>query len=163
SPGGIGGGGADLAEPPDLTPLEPADMSATADDMAVPADLAVPGPLPFIVDDTFAASGYEGGGGGTITDDTTCPSRGGDGRGHCHHIKWTPGTNSWGGVVWQYPANNWGGVPGFAVPAGYGQVRFWAWGASGGESVSFLVGLGAGGPDKFQQRLDVTLGAQPRL
>ncbi len=156
---------ADLAQPPmapaDLSVVTTAaDLSAASDDLAAPQ-----GPSPLVVDDSFAASGFEGGGdvAGTITDDQTCPMRGGDGRGHCHHLQWTPGTNSWGGVLWQYPANNWGGAPGFAIPAGYGQVRFRAWGMAGGEQVSFLVGLGAGGPDKFQQRLDVTLAAQPTL
>jgi hypothetical protein len=145
----------DLATP-DVT----ADLSAASDDLAAPQ-----GPSPFVVDDTFAASGFEGGGdvAGTITDDQICAMRGGDGRGHCHHLSWTPGTNSWGGVVWQYPANNWGSAPGFAIPTGYGQVRFRAWGNAGAEKVSFLVGLGAGGPDKFQQRIDVTLAAQPTL
>ncbi|MDB4969349.1 MAG: hypothetical protein JWN44_5038 [Myxococcales bacterium] len=159
------GPGADLAETPataaDLsTPPPPADLAATADDLAAPQ-----GPTPFVVDDTFAASGHEGGGDvpGTVTDDETCAARAGGGRGRCHHISWTPGTNSWGGVVWQYPVDNWGADPGFAVPAGYGQVRFWAWGKDGGEQVSFLVGLGVGGPDKFQQRLDVKLTAQPKL
>jgi hypothetical protein len=154
---------------PDLPPGMPLDLSvptAANDLSAASDDLAVAqGPSPLVVDDHFAASGFEGGGdaAGTITDDQSCPMRAGDGRGHCHHLSWTPGTNSWGGVVWQYPANNWGGMPGFAMPAGCGQVRFRAWGQTGGEKVSFLVGLGAGGPDKFQQRLDVTLGAQPAL
>ncbi|HEX6837615.1 MAG TPA: hypothetical protein VF334_13635 [Polyangia bacterium] len=135
-----------------------ADLSVAADDLAVP-----PGPPPLVVDDNFAASGFEGGGdvAGTITDDQTCPMRAGGGHGHCHHIEWAPGTNSWGGVVWQYPANNWGGAPGFAVPQGYAQVRFRAWGKTGGEKVSFVAGLGAGGVDQFQSRLDVALGAQP--
>ena len=159
---------ADLAAGADLAAAVPAadlsmgpvaaDLGAAADDLAAPS-----GPSPFVVDDTFAASGYEGGGdvAGTITDDQTCPMRAGGGRGHCHHIAWTPGTNSWGGVVWQYPANNWGGAPGFAIPDGYAQVRFRAWGQAGGEKVSFLAGLGAGGADQFQSRLDVALTAQP--
>jgi hypothetical protein len=160
----------DLAQPDlSLVPATPADLSAmvaAADLSASSDDLAAPqGPSPFVVDDSFAASGFEGGGdvAGTITDDQSCPMRGGDGRGHCHHLQWNPGTNSWGGVLWQYPADNWGAAPGFAMPSGYGQVRFRAWGQTGGEKVSFLVGLGAGGPDKFQGRIDVTLGAQPAL
>jgi hypothetical protein len=174
-------------EPRDLghmAPPPPPDMSAgiaPQDDMAkgtitppspdlsaeISSDMAAPqqGPTPLVVDDSFAASGYEGGGNpqGTITDDQSCPMRRGDGRGKCHHVQWTPGTSSWGGVVWQSPAGNWGSAPGLAIPGGYAQVRFWAWGKSGGEAVSFLTGLGAGGPDKFQQRLDVTLTAQPKL
>lgn len=156
---------ADLATP--VTPAAdlsmatttPADLSAAAEDLA----MVPPGPAPFVVDDSFAASGYEGGGdvAGTITDDQTCPMRAGGGNGHCHHIAWTPGTNSWGGVVWQYPANNWGSAPGFAIPAGYAEVRFRAWGQNGGESVSFLAGMGASASDGFQARLDVTLAAQP--
>ncbi|MGZ3426080.1 MAG: hypothetical protein ACXVCV_05485 [Polyangia bacterium] len=120
----------DQAQPPgapaDLSvPTAANDLSAASDDLA-----AAQGPSPFVVDDRFAASGFEGGGdvAGTITADQSCPLRAGDGRGHCHHLSWTPGTNSWGGVIWQYPANNWGGMPGFAMPAGYGQVRFRAWG-----------------------------------
>lgn len=158
------GAEADLAAPP-VTPadlaLPPAhDLAAAADDLAAPA-----GPTPLVVDDNWVASGFEGGGSpaGSITDDQTCAARGGAGRGHCHHLRWTPGTSSWGGVVWQYPENNWGSQAGQAVPGGFAQVRFFAWGAHGGEKVSFLVGLGAGGPDKFQQRLDVTLAAQPTL
>ena len=161
---------ADLAAGDLLPQPTPADLSTAtaADDLSAAAadDLAAPqGPSPFIVDDTFAASGFEGGGdvAGTISDDQTCALRGGDGRGHCHHVQWTPGTNSWGGVVWQYPANNWGAMPGFAIPGGYAQVRFRAWGKTGGESVTFTVGIGAGGPDKFQQKVDVTLAAQPTL
>src|SRR5256885_10464038 len=56
----------------DLATLALTDMSASIEDMALPADLAMPlpsGPKPFIVDDKFVAGGYEGGGGGTITDD----------------------------------------------------------------------------------------------
>ncbi len=151
----------DLAAPADLSmatgPIA-ADLSVAADDLAVP-----PGPPLFVVDDTFAASGYEGGGdvAGTITADQACPMRAGGGHGHCHHIDWTPGPHSWGGVVWQYPADNWGSAPGFAIPDGYAQVRFRAWGKAGGEKVSFLAGLGATGVDKFQSRLDVALAAQP--
>ena len=159
-----------LAASDQAAPATPSDLSATAggaDLSAATGDLAAPqqGPTPLIVDGTFAASGFEGGGdvAGTITDDQTCPMRGGDGRGVCHHVAWTPGTNSWGGVLWQYPSGNWGTMPGFAIPAGYGQVRFRAWGKTGGESVSFLVGLGADGPDKFQGRLDVTLAAVPTV
>jgi len=138
----------------------PADLSASSEDLAAPQ-----GPSPLVVDDRYAASGFEGGGdvAGTIHADESCPMRASDGRGHCHHVDWTPGTNSWGGVVWQYPANNWGSSPGLPIPAGYAQVRFRAWGASGGEKVSFLAGLGVGGPDKFQGRLDVTLAAMPTL
>jgi hypothetical protein len=146
------------AAPADLSMEPAADLSVAADDLAVP-----PGPEPFVVDDSFANSGFEGGGdvAGTVTDDQTCPMRAGGGHGHCHHIQWTPGTNSWGGLLWQYPANNWGSAPGFAIPDGYSQVRFRAWGKTGGEKVSFVVGLGATASDGFQSRLDVTLAAQP--
>jgi hypothetical protein len=147
--------------PADLSSMAAPDLCAASDDMAAPQ-----GPSPFVVDDTYAASGFEGGGApaGTITDDhQTCPMRGGAGRGHCHHIEWTAGMSSWGGVVWQYPGGNWGSDPGYAMASGYGQVRFWAWGKHGGESVSFLVGLGGTARDKFQQKIDVTLSAQPTL
>jgi hypothetical protein len=144
-----------------MLPQPPRDLSIGAG-----ADLAAPqGPLPLVVDNSFAASGYEGGGtpAGTITDDQSCPLRAGEGRGHCHHVQWTPGTSSWGGVVWQAPANNWGMTTGLAMASGFAQVRFFAWGKSGGEAVSFLSGLGAATPDQFQHKMDVTLGTQPRL
>src|SRR5438105_1507190 len=131
---------ADLAEPDlspamapaDLSPAIESDLSAGSEDMA-----AHQGPDPFVVDESFAASGFEGGGdvAGTVADDQICPMRAGAARGHCHHLSWTPGSNSWGGLVWQYPANNWGSMTGFAIPAGYGQVRFRAWGKTGGEKV----------------------------
>jgi len=160
---------------PDLAPPTPTNdmamMVQTPSDLAVPVtpvvDMAAPqeGPKPFIVDDNFANSGVEGGGSpqGTISDDVNCPMRGGAGRGKCHHVQWTPGTSSWGGTVWQSPANNWGTATGFAIPSGYAQVRFWAWGKSGGEKLTFLTGLGADTSDKFKQSMDVTLGTQPKL
>ena len=47
----------------------------------------------------------------------------------------------WGGVVWQSPANDWGKRPGGYDLTGAKRLTFWARGASGGEKVSFKLGL----------------------
>ena len=67
----------------------------------------------------------------------------------------------WGGVYWQYPENNWGTQPGFAIPQGATGVSFYAWGAAGGESVEFIVGMGDA--DGFEKKLGpVALGTEPQ-
>lgn len=49
--------------------------------------------------------------------------------------------DNWGGVVWQDAANDWGDHPGGWDLTGASRLTFWARGASGGESVTFLFGL----------------------
>jgi len=49
--------------------------------------------------------------------------------------------DDWGGVLWQSPANDWDGErPGGLNLTGAKQLEFWARGADGGETVSFVVG-----------------------
>jgi hypothetical protein len=55
-------------------------------------------------------------------------------------------TGAYGGVFWQYGANNWGTAPGMKVAAGATKVNFKAWGAVGGEAVTFSAGGIAGQP-----------------
>jgi len=114
------------------------------------------------VDDHFTASGYFAGPDfptdpvpmpniAGITE-TSCETRPDNPNGHagvCH--KWSfqaqkLGTDgsAWAGVFWQTPANNWGAAPGVNVAPGATKVRFRAWGAVGGEEVTFSVG-GIGG------------------
>ena len=167
--------GADLAvagNTADMSNVAPgADMSAAASsDMAVGSgDMAAPmqGPPAFIVDKTYVASGYYSEPGGKIVDDATCPTRGGAGRGTCHHITYTPAaaTGGYAGILWQYPANNWGGAgapAGFALPAGYTQVQFWAWGKDGGEVLHFSALDSLGNGDKRTTN-NITLTTTPTL
>ena len=175
---GCGGGhksgtGADMSEGADLAIVSNTPDMSVVLDMTTPDDLAAPnqGPAPFIVDGTYAASGYYSDSGATLTDNPNCPTRGGAGRGACHHVTYKPaGATGYAGILWQYPANNWPSTdmqtPGFAIPAGYTQVQFYAWGAVGGEKLSFFAGDGVqpsvqGTPPTSE--LDLTLTATPTL
>jgi exo-beta-1,3-glucanase (GH17 family) len=51
------------------------------------------------------------------------------------------GTNSWGGVYWQYPENNWGDDPDGGLDLSWAnKLTFWAKGETGGERIRFFVG-----------------------
>ena len=120
--------------------------------------LPTPVALPFAVDDQFASSGYMGAGqvaGGVV--DTALAAdcgetvRQGEGAGLCHHFVVTQTvegegatavTHTWGGVFWQHPANNWclEGRAGCVIAPGATEVTFVAWGATGDETVTFVVG-----------------------
>ena len=72
----------------------------------------------------------------------------------CWTVSYTPtaseaGTQGWAGVDWQFPANNWGTMNGRVIPRGAKRIRLLAWGAVGGEVVSFNVGYGFASPDLF--------------
>jgi hypothetical protein len=109
--------------------------------------------LPLVLDDWyFTRNGYIGDGTlGGIVDDTHCPVRAGKKRGKCHHITWTPKDNGYGGGWWLYPEANMGAEPGLAIPQGAKAVRFYAWGAHGGEAAEF--GVGMIGADGFKRVL----------
>lgn len=118
--------------------------------------------LPLTVDDWFAAGGYMGDGEqpGAVVDDEECAAtRPGGGRGLCHRFTWDPATAGWAGVYWQHPEGNWGAMPGLPAPTGATRVTFYAWGAQGGEVVSFMVGMAD--PDGFEVKQDVVLTATP--
>ena len=133
----------------DALPMQPAE------------DLTV---LPLTVDSAWVASGYIGDGTTGQVNDGNCERRAGDARGRCHNFKWTKGANSrgWAGVMWQYPEGNFNDpARGFVVPAGAKTVRFYAWGAQGGEIVSFKAGNRI---DPFEVELEaVTLNREPTL
>lgn len=120
------------------------DPQGGADAAAGAAPDAAPLGLPLTVDDWFAPGGYMGDGEviDAITDDEECGgTRGGDGRGLCHRFTWSPAGMGWAGVYWQHPDGNWGTLPGLDVPSGATQVSLYAWGAAGGETVSFMAGM----------------------
>ncbi len=99
--------------------------------------------VPFAVDDYFIPSGYMGDGevGGIERVEACVQPRPGEGRGLCHNFTWTPGGQGWAGVFWQFPEGSWGELPGLDIQAGATQVSLWAWGASGGEKVTFMTGM----------------------
>jgi hypothetical protein len=111
-------------------------------------------PLPLVIDQFFAPSGYMAdarNGNATMTPltemgDTTCGGKrdAAGARGFCHIVSFTTfGTSpelTWGGVYWQYPGNNWGEQPGLIVEAGATKIRFKARGEKGGEKVGFFAG-----------------------
>jgi hypothetical protein len=145
---------ADAAPPgtPDAAPPGTPDASASG-----------PATLPFAVDDWYGPSGYMGDGShpGGIMDQTVCiEPRPATWVGHCHQFTWTPGTEMWAGVYWQYPDKNWGDKPGLEVPAGATGISFSAWGKVGGEQVTFVVGMMA--VDGFELKKElVTLATTP--
>jgi hypothetical protein len=120
--------------------------------------------LPFAVDDWYGPSGYMGDGEtpGAIVDEMTChEERPNTWLGRCHRYLWTPGDRLWAGVYWQYPDGNWGDLPGLDLPAGASRVSFRAWGAAGGEVVSFMAGMMA--VDGFEvSAMDVALTTEPQ-
>ncbi|MCK6546689.1 hypothetical protein L6R52_12635 [Myxococcota bacterium] len=123
--------GDELPPRPDATPLPDA-----SDDAGVTGDGGGGATLPFFIDDYYVMSGYMGGGEVTAED---CPPGAGS-RGPCRKLTWTPNGAPWVGFYFQYPANNWTG-PGLAIAPGARSVRFRVWGAVGGESVNFAVGI----------------------
>lgn len=51
-------------------------------------------------------------------------------------------TDNWGGVLWQSPADDWKGEkPGGLNLTGASELEFWVRGASGGETISFVLGV----------------------
>jgi hypothetical protein len=106
-------------------------------------------PLPLYVDQYFTPSGYMGDGmhANAILDESDCKLPRAPGvLGLCHKFTYTPqthtaGSSTWGGVFWQYPEGNWGAVEGRLVQPGATNVKFYAAGANGGETVKFLVGV----------------------
>ncbi len=119
--------------------------------------------LPFAVDDWYGPSGYMGDGEnpGAIDDAQTCiDPRPSTWVGHCHAYTWTPTSEAWAGVYWQYPDGNWGDQPGLPIPDGATRISFQAWGETGTEQVDFMVGMMS--VDGFQiTREEVPLGTEP--
>lgn len=104
------------------------------------ADTTTTVTLPFAIDDWYKPSGFFPAGEANNIVVAECPSRPADAQGNCHGFTWTPGSDGFAGVWWQYPEGNWGDADGLEVPAGVSAITFWAWGKNGGEKVEFLSG-----------------------
>lgn len=108
-------------------------------------------PLPLVVSVSHAPSGYfpaTQAAAGSITAGT-CEARPAENTvGTCYKYTFKAamleGDGAYGGVFWQYGVQNWGQCPGMKVAAGATKVTFKAWGAVGGEVVTFSAG-GMGG------------------
>jgi len=115
--------------------------------------------LPFIVfeergstNNHYVPSGWMGNAKG-ITADENCTSNPHTGK-TCLRYAYS-GTDDWGGVAWQDPANDWGEQPGGWNLTGARQLKFWARGEKGGETVSFKFGI-LGADKKYS---DTSMGA----
>ena len=121
------------------------------------------GPVyPFWAEDVFAPSGWMGDAMERVTSEK-CPPRRGFCQGPCQRFTYRGGRRAehgWAGVAWMHPRDNWSGrAPGVPVPSGAEAVELVAWGAQGGERVTFAVGSGA--VDGFEQTLRVELSPEP--
>jgi hypothetical protein len=130
-----------------------------------PPALNAPEQIPFAVDDYYYASGYMGDGAapGRVVHADCTSAPGGGGYGKCHQFTYKPSVDNWAGVFWQFPDGNWGlgSDLGHTLPAGATKVTFRAWGAAGGESVNFAVGMMT--PDGFNKELPgVSLTTEPQ-
>ncbi|MEM1414448.1 MAG: glycoside hydrolase family 2 TIM barrel-domain containing protein [Myxococcota bacterium] len=118
--------------------------------------------LPFWLDDHFAPSGFMGDATRRVRteacDATDWCS------GFCRRFRYRAGEaqDGWAAVAWMHPVGNWEGrSPGVRVPPNTRVVTFRAWGAEGGEKVSFFVGNWD--VDHFSRELkDVVLETSPQ-
>lgn len=108
---------------------------------SVPFGACAPLTGTLVVDDLWFASGFIGDN-MSITDDTTgCQSRAGDARGQCHAITYTESGMGFGGIFWQFPDGNFTmGDQGRVLDSNINVLRFYAWSANGGETVTFIAG-----------------------
>jgi hypothetical protein len=108
-------------------------------------------PLPMVVSDYYAPSGFMGDGqsvtGAVVVEPAGCKTpRAAGALGACYRIIYLPPpldagqTVRWAGVYWQGPPNNWGQIPGRRVEPGASQVSFFAAGETGQETIRFKVG-----------------------
>jgi hypothetical protein len=118
--------------------------------------------LPFWVDGPFGPSGWMGDANARVTMDE-CPPRPGFCQGPCRRFTYRggEGEEGWAAIAWMHPQGNWQGQrEGVRVPPGGGVVELVAWGAEGGETVTFSVGNYE--VDGFGRSLrDVVLSADP--
>jgi len=123
-----------------LLPLFAAACAASpSDDPDVPG---LPEP-PFAVSAYFAPSGFMGDGADGVSllaETESCAPRPDGARGDCYRFTYTPATQLWAGVYWQFPANNWGNAEGKQIKPGATQVAFYASSAAGGEKLDVTIG-----------------------
>lgn len=122
-------------------------------------------PHPFWVDGPFSPSGWMGDASAQVTMDA-CPPRDGFCHGPCRRFTYRgdeDAEHGWAAVAWMHPADNWRGRrTGVRVAPGARAVEFTAWGARGGERVTFSVGHGS--VDRFERKLEgLELSTAPTL
>lgn len=111
------------------------------------APLGFERPLPIPVDDNFQPAGYFASppaNTAAILQEDCAPRPAGGSIGKCHKFSFQAVTlennAAYAGVFWQHGTGNWGDNPGLNAAPGATKVTFRAWGAVGGEVVSFSVG-----------------------
>ncbi|MEO0323563.1 MAG: glycoside hydrolase family 2 TIM barrel-domain containing protein [Myxococcota bacterium] len=118
--------------------------------------------LPFWLEDHYAPSGFMGDASARVSAEP-CPAEDWC-QGACRGFRYRAGeaSDGWAAVAWMHPEGNWSGrQPGVHVPPETRVVTFRAWGAKGGEEVSFFVGNWE--VDGFSRKLeDVVLEATPQ-
>jgi hypothetical protein len=87
---------------------------------------------------TYAPSGWMGDTGSIALDDK-CPDQPHAGQ-YCMKCQFKA-DKGFGGVAWQDPANDWGDVKGGHDLSGATKLTFWARGQTGGEMISFKMGI----------------------
>jgi len=119
--------------------------AACAASPETPDDLPGTPEPPFAVSAYFAPSGFMGDGSDGVSliadvDPDTCASRPDGARGDCYRFTYTPSTQLWAGVYWQFPPNNWGAQEGKQIEPGATKVAFYASSATGGETLKVTIG-----------------------
>ncbi len=109
-------------------------------------------PLPMVVSDNFSAAGFFPDNNDQVNvEPTTCPGRPMDARGTCYEFTYDEtdtadlNGNGFAGVIWLNGEGFGNNVPLLVAP-GATQVSFYAWGAVGGERVTFGYNIQDGGP-----------------
>lgn len=134
-------------------------LTVCAEGPAVKDAVAKPVKLPFVVfeergstNNHYAPSGWMGNAKG-ITADEGCTNNPHAGK-TCLRYTYS-GVDDWAGVAWQDPANDWGEQAGGWNLTGAKQLKFWARGERGGETISFKFGI-LGADKKYS---DTSMGA----
>ena len=122
-------------------------------------------PLPMVVDDHyFDRSGFSNGPGGEPlhTEDNDCPERAGGENGQCHRFIWDGMDGAFTGTFWT-DGEGFVDLNGLPVQSGATEVQFYAWGAVGGEAITFGAGIGDAELDGAEARRLITLTTAPTL
>jgi len=148
-----------------------ATITATIDGLSATAVVTVtergtppaPDGLPMIVDDNFQGRAAFGDGGPPLhTEDDSCPTRGGGEAGVCHHFTWDGTGGGFTGAFW-VNGDGFDSLNGVDVAAGATEVSFYAWGATGGQTIEFGAGLGGENRDLGEARASITLTTTPTM
>jgi hypothetical protein len=121
--------------------------------------------LPMVIDDHyFDRSGFSNGPGGEPLHEETnvCPQRAGDESGECHRFTWDGADGDFTGTFWT-DGEGFVDLNGLAVEMGATEVSFYAWGAAGGEVITFGAGIGDAELDGAEARRLITLTTAPTL